>query len=139
MILHSVDPLDGIDVVMGIGSAKLKSVMAYSCFQTAVIEAPVVMAGNTIGAVTASLPGLTCHALACLEKVFGIFPEGNHFPGPFMTGDKGIGRRPVPWKSSLDDFGVCAANGYGPDAAENLKGSGVRNRHPLDFELAWSG
>jgi hypothetical protein len=139
MVFHPVDGLDRIDVVMGIGSTKLKAVMAYSCFQSAVIEAPVVMAGNTIGAVTASLPGFACHALAYLKKVFGIFPEGNHFPGPFVTGDKGIGQRPVPWKSSLDDFGVCAANGYGPDAAENLKGSGGRNRRLPDFEFARSG
>jgi hydrogenase/urease accessory protein HupE len=69
MVFHPVNALDGIDVVLGIGSAKLKAVMPDSSFQTAVIEAPVVMAGNAIGAVTASLPCLTCHALACLEKV----------------------------------------------------------------------
>jgi hypothetical protein len=136
MVFHPVNGLDRIDVVMGIGSSKLKSVMAYPCFQSAVIEAPVVMAGNTVGALTASLPGFACHALAYLKKMFGIFPEANHFPGPFVTRDKGIGQRPIPWKSSLDYFGVRAANSDGPDAAENLKGSGGRNRHLLDFELA---
>jgi hypothetical protein len=139
MVFHPVNSLDGIDVVMGIGSTKLKAVMAYSCFQTTVIEAPVVMAGNTVGALATSLPSFACHALAYLKKVFGVFPEGNHFPGPFVTGNKGIGQRPVPWKSSLDDFGVRAANGYGPDAAENLKGSRGRHRHFLDFELARCG
>jgi hypothetical protein len=75
MVFHPVDALNGVDVKLGIGSTELKTVMAYSRFQPAVIEAPVVMAGNAVRAVTAPLPGLASHTIAHLKEVFRILPE----------------------------------------------------------------
>jgi hypothetical protein len=70
-----MDALDGVDVVLGIGSPELETVMAYSRFQAAVIEAPVVMAGDAVWTVTAALPGLACHPIAHPEKMLRILPE----------------------------------------------------------------
>jgi hypothetical protein len=134
-----MDALDGIDIILSIGAAKLEAIVADTGFKAAVVEAHVVMPGNTVWTVAAALPGLACHTIAYLEEVFRILPEGDHFPGPFMAGNKGIGRRPIAWKPSLDDLRVRSADGHGPDAAENLERTRGGNRHLLDLKLTGPG
>jgi hypothetical protein len=139
VLLHPMDGLHRVDVVLGVGAPELEAVMADPRLRPAVVEAPVVMAFDTVGAVAASFPGLPRHAVADLEEMLRLFPQGNHLPGPFVAGGEGIGRRPVTGQPSVDDLGVRSADGHGTDPAEDLEGTRGRDGNILDLKRAGPG
>jgi hypothetical protein len=134
-----MDSFDRVDVVVGISPPELKTVVAYPGFKAAIVQTPVVMTGDTVGAMAASLPGFPCHASPYLNEMLRVFPEGNHFTGPFMAGNERIGWRPISRETSPNDFRIRAANRHRPDPAKDLKGTRRGDRHLLNFKRAGSG